>query len=99
MDHLGVDSGYIRGLSMGGMIALQFALTYPQRVKALLLCDTAASNRRIGGLQRGSPEEGGGDTVRRFIFRDIVPVGFVLARNLPLVRFLHLRDAPEGGVA
>ncbi len=96
MDHLGIDSAYVGGLSMGGMIALQFALTHPQRVKALLLCDTSASNRRMGGLQRGAAEEGRGDALRRFIFRDIVPAAFVLARYLPLDRLPQLREAPEG---
>jgi len=42
MDHLGVAEAYVGGLSMGGMIAMRFALTYPERVRALLLCDTAA---------------------------------------------------------
>lgn len=40
MDHLGIDRAYVGGLSMGGMIAQEFALQHPQRVKALLLFDT-----------------------------------------------------------
>jgi pimeloyl-ACP methyl ester carboxylesterase len=40
MDHLGIAEAYVGGLSMGGMIAMRFALKYPQRVRALLLCDT-----------------------------------------------------------
>jgi pimeloyl-ACP methyl ester carboxylesterase len=40
MDHLGIGEAYVGGLSMGGMIAMRFALKYPQRVRALLLCDT-----------------------------------------------------------
>ncbi len=96
MDHLGIDSAFVGGLSMGGMIALQFALTHPRRVKALLLCDTSASNRHIGGLQRGSGEGGRGDAMRRLIFRDGIPAGFVIARYLPLDRLPQVRDAPEG---
>lgn len=42
LDHLGIERAFVGGLSMGGMVALQFALTYPQRVRALLLCDTSA---------------------------------------------------------
>ncbi len=48
MDHLGIDRAYIGGLSMGGMIAQEFALRYPNRVKALLLFDTGPGM----GLQR-----------------------------------------------
>lgn len=40
MDHLGIAEAYVGGLSMGGMIAMRFALKYPQRLRALLLCDT-----------------------------------------------------------
>ena len=40
MDHLGIEQAYIGGLSMGGMIAQEFAIQHPDRVKALLLFDT-----------------------------------------------------------
>jgi pimeloyl-ACP methyl ester carboxylesterase len=40
MDHLGIEQAYVGGLSMGGMIAQEFALQHPDRVKALLLFDT-----------------------------------------------------------
>jgi len=40
MDHLGVERAYVGGLSMGGMIAQEFALQHPGRVQALLLFDT-----------------------------------------------------------
>jgi pimeloyl-ACP methyl ester carboxylesterase len=96
MDHLGIESAYVGGLSMGGMIALQFALEHQQRVKALLLCDTSASNRHMEGLQRDGPEGGLAVAMRRFIFRDVVPAGFALARYLPLERLPQLRGAPEG---
>jgi len=42
LDHLGIAEAYVGGLSMGGMIAMRFALQYPQMVRALLLFDTAA---------------------------------------------------------
>lgn len=47
MDHLGIAAAGVGGTSMGGMIALQFAITYPTRVRALLLFDTCASNRHF----------------------------------------------------
>ncbi|HXF50310.1 MAG TPA: alpha/beta fold hydrolase [Dehalococcoidia bacterium] len=42
MDHLGIDRAIVGGLSMGGVVAQEFALRYPERVEALLLCDTGA---------------------------------------------------------
>jgi pimeloyl-ACP methyl ester carboxylesterase len=41
MDHLGIEEAYVGGLSLGGMIALRFALKFPKAVRALLLCDTS----------------------------------------------------------
>ena len=49
MDHLDIGEAYVGGLSMGGMIAMRFALKYPQRVRALLLCDTEPG---LGGPHR-----------------------------------------------
>jgi pimeloyl-ACP methyl ester carboxylesterase len=43
MEHLGIAEAHVGGLSMGGMIAMRFALRYPQMVRALLLFDTAAA--------------------------------------------------------
>jgi len=40
MDALGIERAIVGGLSMGGMIAQEFALQHPERVRALLLFDT-----------------------------------------------------------
>lgn len=37
LGHLGIDSAYVFGISMGGMIAQEFALRHPQRVRRLAL--------------------------------------------------------------
>jgi len=42
LDKLGIDKAYFCGVSMGGGVALQIALSYPERVKGLILVDTAA---------------------------------------------------------
>ena len=42
LDAAGVDSAHVFGLSMGGMIAQEFALQYPGRVRSLILGCTAA---------------------------------------------------------
>ena len=42
LDAAGVESAHIYGISMGGMIAQEFALQYPNRVRSLILGCTAA---------------------------------------------------------
>src|SRR5215831_3621642 len=42
LDAAGVERAHIYGVSMGGMIAQEFALQYPHRVKKLILGCTAA---------------------------------------------------------
>lgn len=42
MDHLGWPSAYVAGASMGGGVALQFALDYPARTCSLGLIDTTS---------------------------------------------------------
>src|SRR5580700_1765938 len=42
LDAAGVDNAHVYGISMGGMIAQEFALQYPKRVRSLILGCTAA---------------------------------------------------------
>jgi 3-oxoadipate enol-lactonase len=42
LDHLGIERAALAGQSMGGWTALGFATAYPDRVSALVLCDTTA---------------------------------------------------------
>src|SRR5215216_4265726 len=51
LDHLGLESAVLAGHSMGGFVALKTALTFPQRVRAIVLLD--------GGWPRveSTPEE------------------------------------------
>jgi 3-oxoadipate enol-lactonase len=51
MDHLGIERSYVGGLSMGGMIAQEFALQHPDRIDALLLFDTGPGM----GMMRRDP--------------------------------------------
>ena len=44
MDHLAIDKAHILGISMGGMIAQEIAINYPDRVKKLVLGCTSASS-------------------------------------------------------
>ena len=42
LDAAGIESAHVFGISMGGMIAQEFALQYPKRVRSLILGCTAA---------------------------------------------------------
>jgi len=39
LDHLAIEQAYVLGHSMGGKIAIQLALTFPDRVKKLIVAD------------------------------------------------------------
>lgn len=42
LDHLGIESAVIGGMSQGGFLSLRVALTAPERVRGLILIDTQA---------------------------------------------------------
>lgn len=46
LDVAGVDRAAIGGLSLGGYMSLEFHLAYPQRVRALVLCDTGPGYKK-----------------------------------------------------
>ena len=39
---LGIERAHLVGISLGGMVAQEFALKYPQRLASLVLCDTTS---------------------------------------------------------
>lgn len=45
LDHLEVDKAVVGGLSLGGFMSLAFHLAHPERVRALVLCDTGPGYR------------------------------------------------------
>src|SRR6202044_1765574 len=53
LDAAGVQRAHVFGVSMGGMIAQEFALQYPKRVLSLILGCTAAGGPHAG---RAEPE-------------------------------------------
>jgi pimeloyl-ACP methyl ester carboxylesterase len=82
MDLLGIEKARIMGASMGGMIAQELAINYPQRVMKLILACTYASQ-----------DETSGDTLEQAKFLRLTPgekasamIG--LAFNKPLYRFV-----------
>jgi pimeloyl-ACP methyl ester carboxylesterase len=82
MDLLGIEKAHIVGMSMGGMIAQELAINYPQRVMKLVLASTYACR-----------DETGGDALEEAKFLHLTPeqrttaiVG--LAFNKPFYRFV-----------
>jgi len=49
MDALGIASAHVYGQSMGGLIAQELALSYPQRVRTLVLGSTSCGGQRAVG--------------------------------------------------
>jgi 3-oxoadipate enol-lactonase len=48
LDVLGIERAAVVGLSLGGMLAVEFALTYPGAIRALVLADAAVSGFTFG---------------------------------------------------
>ena len=46
LEHLGVGQAYVLGLSMGGSIAVDFVLSYPEAVDALITVDSVLGGRQ-----------------------------------------------------
>lgn len=46
LSHLGIEEAVVVGMSQGGFLSLRFALTHPDRVKALVLLDTQAGKEQ-----------------------------------------------------
>ncbi|WP_404405599.1 3-oxoadipate enol-lactonase [Pelagibacterium halotolerans] len=60
LEHTEIGRAFVCGLSVGGMIAQQLALTHPEKVKGLILCGTKARfadaetwNARIASVEAG----------------------------------------------
>ena len=84
MEHVGFASAHVIGVSMGGMIAQEFALRHPHKVRSLVLgCTTPGGPKavRIGGealttaysTEPLSPEERGRALLRRLLPKAISP--------------------------
>ena len=48
-DALGIHHAHFMGISMGGMIAQELAIEYPEYVSSLILCDTACTIPKAAG--------------------------------------------------
>ncbi|MFN4070425.1 MAG: homoserine O-acetyltransferase [Thermus caldifontis] len=91
LDHLGVEKAVVIGGSLGGMVALEFALMYPERVKKLVVLAAPARHgpwaRAFNHLSRQAilldPEYQAGHPA---------PQGMALARGIAMMSY----RAPRG---
>ena len=77
LDQVGVGRATIVGLSIGGVIAQEFYRHHPDRVAALVLCDTAAKigtdevwDQRIAQVERGGVESIADSVLERWFTAD-----------------------------
>jgi len=49
MESIGIKRAHVLGLSMGGMIAQEMAISHPERVQSLVLCSTSCSVKNMIG--------------------------------------------------
>lgn len=73
LDHLGIERAVIGGLSLGGYLSLEFQHAHPDRVRALVLCNTGPGYRNPEG--RASWNEFSINYARRFEERGLEGFG------------------------
>ena len=81
LDHLGISSAHVFGMSMGGMIAQEMALRHPQRVGALVL----------GGTMAGGPNAvmAGPQLIQQWASTALLPLEQAIENGL---RFLYSEE-------
>jgi len=89
MDYLRVDKAHILGVSLGGMIAQEIAINYPERVRKLILGCTTAGTEEIGDyplelLRAMGLEEGFSEADIRGLDLRSVDIGKVMSAIISL---------------
>src|SRR5260370_11624243 len=86
LDHLEIRRAALVGESMGGWTVLGFASAYPERTRALVLCDTAAGVEGLGPRVDNRPQRRE-DTGMAAISRQALARDF--AEREPALNFLY----------
>jgi pimeloyl-ACP methyl ester carboxylesterase len=84
MNALGISKAHILGLSMGGMIAQELAINYPEKVSKLVLCSTSGqwnpnkeTSRIVLAMDRGCSIEELAEIYLSFPFVKDYPIDFI----------------------
>jgi len=94
MDYLGIDKAHILGVSMGGYIAQELAINYPERMRKLVLACTYAREDETGGHSSeyfkslGLEEGCSHDEWRSVAVSKVVATDLLLALNNRLYRMI-----------
>ena len=101
LNHLNIERAILIGVSVGGMIALQFAAAYPNRVAALVPCDTGLKigtteswSTRIEAIRSGGMESIGNAVMNRWFDQS-----FIAAGKSAVYKNMLTRQSPEGYIA
>lgn len=93
LDHVGAERADIMGLSLGGMTALGFGLSHPDRVRRMVVCDARADNPppfvaswddRIAAIEKGGMAAIVPGTLERWFTRQASPA--LLAKAEAMIR-------------
>ena len=84
MKALGISKAHILGLSMGGMIAQELAINYPEKVSKLILCSTGSQwnpikevSRIVLAMDRGCSIEQLSEIYLSFPFVNDYPIDYI----------------------
>jgi pimeloyl-ACP methyl ester carboxylesterase len=94
MEHLGIKKAHVLGVSMGGMIAQELAINYPDRINKLILGCTFARRDESSGVTPefhkalGYGEDYTDDDARSIPIRKILDTMSSLAINTVLYRII-----------
>jgi 3-oxoadipate enol-lactonase len=96
LDHLGLDRVHLVGQSMGGWVAMGFALAHPGRLRSLVLTDTLAGvvTPEIAEAQRAAPAPGARPAANEAGFHPALGEGF--QRSQPGLAFLYQEISSMG---
>ncbi len=105
VDALGFEQVHLAGISLGGMVAQEFVLTWPQRVRSLVLADTTSeynqeARRQFAERARIAEERGMGPLIEPTLARWFTPP-FRTERPAEVTRIVDIlaRTNPAGYAA